>query len=381
MHYRECRNHRPGVGRIPDSAARRAAAILVENARRKQSQKHGGGLWRENLDAGSIASEERHEDLLSLDESLTRFEELLPDKARLVKLRYFAGMTPLAQAYLVAGHSARLTELLGSATRDGKAEIIALAAQREGVLEQLAKSLPNDIQFQLEMARNLTARGQTALAAEKPAEALPLLEQARAIFQRLPSRPQWTVLTPTAMTSTGGETLTIEHDGSIFVSGPNPQRAAYTLKLPADVTTLTAIRFLLRRDGGSLALTLDSGITSWGHHSLGRFRISATDFSKTLQWMELLQGLAGHVVDLHMAVAKTHTQQGHLDEAVLSFAEALDLAADRDKQSRETQIIAAAAPLAGVLDKLALPQNLRACPTCCDSNDLHLLVFVSTMMF
>ena len=41
---------------------------------------------------------------------------------------------------------------------------------------------------------------------------------------------QWTVLKPTEMKSTGGETLTVEQDGSIFVSGPNPDRAVYTLK-------------------------------------------------------------------------------------------------------------------------------------------------------
>ena len=53
---------------------------------------------------------------------------------------------------------------------------------------------------------------------------------------------RWTVLKPIEMTSQGGETLTVENDGSIFVSGPTPARAVYTLKLRTNLPTLTAIR-------------------------------------------------------------------------------------------------------------------------------------------
>jgi RNA polymerase sigma factor (TIGR02999 family) len=67
--------------------------ILVEKARRKQSQKHGGGWQREDLDAARVVSEDRSEALLALDEALTRLEDRWPEKAQLVKLRYFAGLT------------------------------------------------------------------------------------------------------------------------------------------------------------------------------------------------------------------------------------------------------------------------------------------------
>mgnify|MGYP003344569646 FL=1 len=67
--------------------------ILVEKARRKHSQKRGGGLQRVPLDDASVTSEERTEEFLALDEALTRLEDRWPEKARLVKLRYFAGLT------------------------------------------------------------------------------------------------------------------------------------------------------------------------------------------------------------------------------------------------------------------------------------------------
>ena len=56
------------------------------------------------------------------------------------------------------------------------------------------------------------------------------------------------------------------------------------------------------------------------------------------------------MVDFYVALGKAYAQQGRTNEAVASFAEALPLAADRAGKAR---IIAEAAPLAGVLEKLA----------------------------
>ena len=78
------------------AAAEAMRRILIDQARRKRSQKHGGGLRRVELDAGaSLAAPEGRaaEDLLALDEALRQFEEEDPLKARLVKLRYFAGLS------------------------------------------------------------------------------------------------------------------------------------------------------------------------------------------------------------------------------------------------------------------------------------------------
>ncbi len=75
------------------AAAEAMRRILVENARRKQSRKHGGHVQRVEIDVANLATGKLHDDLLALDEALIRLEELWPDKARLVKLRYFTGMS------------------------------------------------------------------------------------------------------------------------------------------------------------------------------------------------------------------------------------------------------------------------------------------------
>lgn len=82
-----------GRGHFFGAAAEAMRRILVEKARRKRSQKHGGDLRRVELDDAAAAIENPVEDLLALDEALTRFEQQWPDKARLVKLKYFTGLT------------------------------------------------------------------------------------------------------------------------------------------------------------------------------------------------------------------------------------------------------------------------------------------------
>ncbi len=67
--------------------------ILVDQARRKQADRHGGGRPRVELPEDLAAPEERADDLMALDEALTRLEGHDPDAARLVKLRYFAGLS------------------------------------------------------------------------------------------------------------------------------------------------------------------------------------------------------------------------------------------------------------------------------------------------
>lgn len=75
------------------AAAEAMRRILIENARRKQSQKHGGGLMRHAFDDFILAAPELGEELLALDEALQRFAVQDPLKAQLVQLRHFAGLT------------------------------------------------------------------------------------------------------------------------------------------------------------------------------------------------------------------------------------------------------------------------------------------------
>lgn len=88
------------------AAAEAMRRILVENARRKKSSKHGGDKLKVDLDHADLAIEEPSEDLIALDEALTILSETDPGVADLVKLRYFAGLT-IEQAAEFLGISRR----------------------------------------------------------------------------------------------------------------------------------------------------------------------------------------------------------------------------------------------------------------------------------
>jgi RNA polymerase sigma factor (TIGR02999 family) len=75
------------------AAAEAMRRILVDNARRKRSRKRGGDRHRLDLNLEQTADLGRSEHLLLLDDALDRLQDRDPDKAQLVKLRYFAGMT------------------------------------------------------------------------------------------------------------------------------------------------------------------------------------------------------------------------------------------------------------------------------------------------
>jgi RNA polymerase sigma factor (TIGR02999 family) len=86
------------------AAAEAMRRILVEHARRKRSLKRGGGRQRHCLDGVKVAAREVGEELLAIDEALSKFAAKDPVKAELVKLRYFGGCTG-AQAAAALGVS------------------------------------------------------------------------------------------------------------------------------------------------------------------------------------------------------------------------------------------------------------------------------------
>jgi RNA polymerase sigma factor (TIGR02999 family) len=75
------------------AAAEAMRRILVENARRKRTQKHGGNFVRRTLEDLPQDTPELGDDLLALDEALEKLAKEEPVKAELVKLRHFAGLT------------------------------------------------------------------------------------------------------------------------------------------------------------------------------------------------------------------------------------------------------------------------------------------------
>jgi RNA polymerase sigma factor (TIGR02999 family) len=80
--------------------------ILIETARRKNSEKHGGSFQRVMLDGLELAVELSVVDLLSLDEALMALAKVDAQAAQIVQLHCFGGLT-IEQAADVLGLSAR----------------------------------------------------------------------------------------------------------------------------------------------------------------------------------------------------------------------------------------------------------------------------------
>lgn len=300
--------------------------------------------------------------------------------------------------------------------RARRIRVITEAEALEGVLAGLADRTVDDVQFQTELARHFAAQGNAPAADAARTKAQALFEQ------RLAKEPDnwalaadladllligttpWTVLKPSELTSQGGETMTVESDGSIFVSGPTPDRPVYTLKFPTAVPALTLLRletipdarlpqggagrtihgnFHLSEltatvepgqagakpapidfglavaddssnpelsldhdaqtlwdtwprhlqshwavfaakspvplDGGTLAITLDSGAMHGGKHGLGRFRLSACA-DPTLFGQEQKRIAAMKIADPWAKLAAAYALTGDLERASNLFA-------------------------------------------------------------
>jgi RNA polymerase sigma factor (TIGR02999 family) len=86
------------------AAAEAMRRILIENARRKRSARHGGGRARVDLDEADLVSRAEPDELLDLDDALAVLSGEDPDAAQLVRLRLFAGLS-VEQAAEVLGVS------------------------------------------------------------------------------------------------------------------------------------------------------------------------------------------------------------------------------------------------------------------------------------
>jgi RNA polymerase sigma factor (TIGR02999 family) len=74
------------------AAAEAMRRILIDRARKKQALRHGGGQQHLAIEEVEIAAPCQDDELLAVNEALDRFRQHAPQKAELVKLRYFAGM-------------------------------------------------------------------------------------------------------------------------------------------------------------------------------------------------------------------------------------------------------------------------------------------------
>jgi RNA polymerase sigma factor (TIGR02999 family) len=101
--------HWDSRGHFFAAAAEAMRRILVENARRRHALKRGGGFDR--IDLPQLAESAKGEvvDLVALDEALKKLEALHPQKAQVVKLRFFAGCS-LEETALMLGCSRATAE-------------------------------------------------------------------------------------------------------------------------------------------------------------------------------------------------------------------------------------------------------------------------------
>jgi RNA polymerase sigma factor (TIGR02999 family) len=96
-------------GHFFGAAAEAMRRILIDRARRRGRVRHGGGLLRVQLDQVDVAVTSDDETLLCLNEAIEKLAMEAPQKAELVKLRYFAGLsiTEAAEALEISEATAK----------------------------------------------------------------------------------------------------------------------------------------------------------------------------------------------------------------------------------------------------------------------------------
>jgi RNA polymerase sigma factor (TIGR02999 family) len=82
-----------GRGHFFGAAAEAMRRILIENARRKRAVRHGGGLAKLDINEMEVAAAAQDDELLAVHDALEKLAARDKQKAELVKLRYFVGLT------------------------------------------------------------------------------------------------------------------------------------------------------------------------------------------------------------------------------------------------------------------------------------------------
>jgi RNA polymerase sigma factor (TIGR02999 family) len=85
--------HWDSSGHFFAAAAEAMRRILIDNARRRHSQRRGGTAQRHSLEGVEAAAPSSDDEVLAVNEALECLHQLDPPKAELVKLRYFGGLT------------------------------------------------------------------------------------------------------------------------------------------------------------------------------------------------------------------------------------------------------------------------------------------------
>jgi len=85
--------HWNGRGHFFGAAAEAMRRILIDRARKRQRQRHGHGLVRIDISKLDVAITTDDEVLLRVNEALEKLEAEAPERAQLVKLRFFTGLS------------------------------------------------------------------------------------------------------------------------------------------------------------------------------------------------------------------------------------------------------------------------------------------------
>jgi RNA polymerase sigma-70 factor (ECF subfamily) len=90
-------------------AATSMRRILVDRARKKMARKHGGGAEKVELNEALVLAPQKSKDIVALDDALKLLEDISPRQARVVELRFFAGleMEEIAQVEGVSVRTAK----------------------------------------------------------------------------------------------------------------------------------------------------------------------------------------------------------------------------------------------------------------------------------
>jgi RNA polymerase sigma factor (TIGR02999 family) len=94
--------HWSGRGHFFGAVAEAMRRILIDRARKRQRVRHGGGMVRIDLEKLDVAITADDDLLLRVNEALEKLESEAPDRARLVKLRFFTGLS-IAEAAQALG--------------------------------------------------------------------------------------------------------------------------------------------------------------------------------------------------------------------------------------------------------------------------------------
>lgn len=75
------------------AAAQAMRRVLLDHAKSKRRQKRGGEFNRMPMNVADLASQQNPDQILALDEALCRLEEQNPEAAKIVRLRFYAGLS------------------------------------------------------------------------------------------------------------------------------------------------------------------------------------------------------------------------------------------------------------------------------------------------